>query len=191
MYLDLIFVNKSVVVLFCKIFQDWPGWKEMAAASGRGSHSSKLRNSGCKRTISDLKQYKREWCKTVNVSSWKIIYFSPGLVWNFEQDMKVLVTVILRHICYLLNIGEGKFSLSLPQDLTVKDFFSMSYTFDSTLQLIFEGKFRTLRQLNEVLVAVVVILLNNLKSFRKETFQFFWQFVLFRRYWKSILTLPL
>ena len=96
--------------------------------------------------------------------------------------MKVLVTVILRHICYLLNIGEGKFSLSLPQDLTVKDFFSMSYTFDSTLQLIFEGKFRTLRQLNEVLVAVVVILLNNLKSFRKETFQFFWQFVLFRRY---------
>ena len=47
--------------------------------------------------------------------------------------MKVLVTVILRHICYLLNIGEGKFSLSLPDDLTVKDFFSVSYTFDSTL----------------------------------------------------------
>ena len=42
------------------------------------------------------------------------------------------------------------------------------------LAFIFEGKFRILCQLNEVLVAVVVILLNNLKSFRKETFfQFF------------------
>ena len=118
LYLDLIFVNKSVV-LFCRIFQDWPGRKEMRAASGRGSHGGKLRNSGCKRTISDLKQYKRKWCKTVNVFSSKIIYFSPRLVWHSKQDMKVLVTAILRHICYLLNIGEGKFSFSLPGDLSV------------------------------------------------------------------------
>ena len=42
------------------------------------------------------------------------------------------------------------------------------------LTYIFGGEFRILRQLNKVLVAVVVILLNNLKSFRKETFfQFF------------------
>ena len=95
----------------------------MAAASGRGSHGSKLRNSGSKRTISDLKQYKREWCKTVNVFPSKTIYFSPGLVWNSKQDIKVLVTAILRHICYLLNIREGKFSFSLPDDLTIEDFF--------------------------------------------------------------------
>lgn len=44
------------------------------------THFHILRNSGCKRTISDLKQYKREWCKTVNVFSSKIIYFTPGLV---------------------------------------------------------------------------------------------------------------
>lgn len=113
--------------------------KEMPAASSRGSHGSKLRNSGCKRTISDLKQYKREWCKTVNVFPSKTIYFSPGLVWNSKQDIKVLVTAILRHICYLLNIREGKFSFSLPDDLTVEDFFSMTYIYDCVLHLFFKG----------------------------------------------------
>ena len=143
----------------------------MPAASGRGSHGSKLRNSGCKRTISDLKQFKREWCKTVNVFSSKIIYFSPGLVWNSKQDIKVLVTAILRHICYLLNIREGKFSFSLPDDLTIEDFFFFNELYLwLSLAFIIEGKFKILCQLNEVLVAVVVILLNNLKSFRKETF---------------------
>lgn len=110
-----------------------------AAASGRGSHGSKLRNSGCKRTISDLKQYKREWCKTVNVFSSKIIYFIPGLVWNSKQDIKVIVTAILQHICYLLNIREGKFSFSLSDDLTVEDFFSMSYIYHCILHLFLKG----------------------------------------------------
>ena len=36
--------------------------------------------------------------------------------------MSVPVTAISRHICYLLNIG-GKFCFSLPEDLTVKDYF--------------------------------------------------------------------
>ena len=180
-----------LLFFYSTTFQDWPGWKEMAAASGRGSHGSKLRNSGCKRTISDLKQYKREWCKTVNVFSSKIIYFSPGSVWNSKRDMKVLVTAILRDICYLLNIREGNFCFSLPDDLTVKDFFFNELYLWLYLAFIFEGKFRILCQLNEVLVAVVVILFNNLKSFRKQTFQIFWQFLLLRRYWKCILTLPI
>ena len=37
--------------------------------------------------------------------------------------MNVLVTAISRHICYLLNIGLGMFCFSLPEDLTVKDYF--------------------------------------------------------------------
>ena len=36
--------------------------------------------------------------------------------------MSVPVTVISRHICYLLNIG-GKFCFSLPENLTIKDYF--------------------------------------------------------------------
>ena len=98
--------------------------------------------------------------------------------------MKVLVTVILRHICYLLNIREGKFSFSLPDDLTIRGFFFNELYLWLYLTYIFGGEFRILRQLNKVLVAVVVILLNNLKSFRKETFfQFF-----FRNfsYWEDI-----
>ena len=35
----------------------------MAAASGRGGHGGKRRNSGRKKTISDLKQCKKEWFK--------------------------------------------------------------------------------------------------------------------------------
>ena len=35
----------------------------MADASGGGGHGGKRRNSGRKKTISDLKQYKREWFK--------------------------------------------------------------------------------------------------------------------------------
>ena len=38
--------------------------------------------------------------------------------------MSVLVTAISRHICHLLNIGEGKFCFSLPEDLTVRDYFT-------------------------------------------------------------------
>ena len=33
------------------------------------------------------------------------------------------MTATSRHICYLLDIGEGKFCFSLPEDLTVKDYF--------------------------------------------------------------------
>ena len=36
--------------------------------------------------------------------------------------MNVLVTAISRHVRYLLNIG-GKSCFSLPDDLTVKDYF--------------------------------------------------------------------
>lgn len=39
--------------------------------------------------------------------------------------MNVLVTAISRHVRHLLNIaiGEGKSCFSLPDDLTVKDYF--------------------------------------------------------------------
>ena len=37
--------------------------------------------------------------------------------------MNVLVTAISRHVCHLLNIGEGKSCFSLPDNLTVKDDF--------------------------------------------------------------------
>ena len=37
--------------------------------------------------------------------------------------MIVPVTAISRHFCFLFNIGEGKFCFSLPEDLTVKDYF--------------------------------------------------------------------
>ena len=40
--------------------------------------------------------------------------------------MKVIVTAISRHICYLLNIGEGKFWFSLPDELTVKEVFDVN-----------------------------------------------------------------
>ena len=43
------------------------------------------------------------------------------------------------------------------------------------LAYIFGGKFRILRLLNKVLFAVVVILLDNLKSFRKEDFVSFFR----------------
>ena len=36
--------------------------------------------------------------------------------------MSVLATAISQDICYLLNIG-GKFCFSLPEDLTVKEYF--------------------------------------------------------------------
>ena len=48
---------------FCRIFQDWPGQKNMVAASGLGGHGGRRRNSGRKKSIPDLKQYKRDWFK--------------------------------------------------------------------------------------------------------------------------------
>ena len=95
----------------------------MAAASGRGGHGGKRRNSGRKKTISDLKQCKREWFKNLQRTFLEIIYFSRGLQRNSRQDVNVLVTAISRHVRYLLNIGEGKSCFSLPDDLTVKDYF--------------------------------------------------------------------
>ena len=56
--------------------------------------------------------------------------------------MSVLVTAISRHICYLLNIG-GRFCFSLPEDLTVKDFFCI---FMIVPCLYFYRKFRILRR---------------------------------------------
>ena len=95
----------------------------MAAANGRCGHGSKRRNSGRKKTISDLKQCKREWFKNLQRTFLEIIYFSRGLQRNSRQDVNVLVTAISRHVRYLLNIGEGKSCFSLPDDLTVKDYF--------------------------------------------------------------------
>ena len=80
----------------------------MAAASGRGGHGGKRRNSGRKKTISDLKQCKKEWFKNLQRTFLEIIYFSRGLQRNSRQDVNVLVTAISRHVRYLLNIGEGK-----------------------------------------------------------------------------------
>ena len=95
----------------------------MAAASGRGGHGGKRKNSGRKKTISDLKQCKREWFRNLQRTFLEIIYFSRGLQRNLRQDVNVLVTAISRHVCHLLNIGEGKSCFSLPDDLTVKDYF--------------------------------------------------------------------
>ena len=95
----------------------------MAAASGRCGHGGKRRNSGRKKTISDLKQCKREWFKNLQRTFLEIIYFSRGLQRNSRQDVNVLVTAISRHVRHLLNIGEGKSCFSLPDDLTVKDYF--------------------------------------------------------------------
>ena len=95
----------------------------MAAASGRGGHGGKRRNSGRKKTISDLKQCKREWFKNLQRTFLEIIYFSRSLQRNSRQDVNVLVTAISRHVRHLLNIGEGKSCSSLPVDLTVKDYF--------------------------------------------------------------------
>ena len=81
----------------------------MAAASGRGGHGGKRRNSGRKKkTISDRKQCKREWFKNLQRTFLEIIYFSRSLQRNSRQDVNVLVTAISRHVRYLLNIGEGK-----------------------------------------------------------------------------------
>ena len=91
----------------------------MAAASGRGSQ----KNSGRKKTISDLKQFKREWFKNFRRTFLEIIYLSRGLQRNLRQDVNVLVTAISRHFCHLLNIGEGKSCFSLPDDLSVKYYF--------------------------------------------------------------------
>ena len=63
---------------------------------------------GRKKTISDLKQCKREWFKNLQRTFLEIIYFSRGLQRNSRQDVNVLVTAISRHVRYLLNIGEGK-----------------------------------------------------------------------------------
>ena len=95
----------------------------MAAASGRCGHGGKRRNSGRKKTISDLKQCKREWFTNLQRPFLEIIYFSRGLQRNSRQDVNVLVTAISRHVRHLLNIGEGKSCFSLPDDLTVKDYF--------------------------------------------------------------------
>ena len=62
-----------------------------------------------------------------DVFSAKKIHFSRGLQQDKRKDMSVLVTAISRHICYLLNI-EGKFCFSLPEDLTVKDYFCIFMT---------------------------------------------------------------
>ena len=61
-----------------------------------------------KKTISDVKQCKREWFKNLQRTFLEIIYFSRGLQRNSRQDVNVLVTAISRHVRYLLNIGEGK-----------------------------------------------------------------------------------
>ena len=91
-----------------KTFKIDPAKKKMAAARGRGGHGGKRRNSGRKKTISDLKQCKREWFKNLQRTLLEIIYFSRGLQRNSRQDVNVLVTAISRHVRYLLNIGEGK-----------------------------------------------------------------------------------
>ena len=106
-----------------EFFKIAPAKKKMAAASGRGGHGGKRRNSGRKKTISDLKQCKKEWFKNLQRTFLEIIYFSRGLQRNSRQDVNVLVTAISRHVRHLLNIGEGKSCFSLPDDLTVKDHF--------------------------------------------------------------------
>ena len=76
-----------------------------------------------KKTISDLKQCKREWFENLQRTFLEIIYFSRSLQRISRQGVNVLVTAILRHFRHLLNIGEGKSCFSLPDDLTVKDYF--------------------------------------------------------------------
>jgi len=90
----------------------------MASTSG-GSHGGKRRNLGRKGTISDLKNYKQEWFNPTNVFVWKTEYFSRGLKQNSRQDMQLVATVSLLHICCHLNIEESKFCFSLRDDLKV------------------------------------------------------------------------
>ena len=48
---------------FCRIFQDCSGKNKMAATSGGAGDGRKRQNSGRKRTIFDVKQYKKDWFK--------------------------------------------------------------------------------------------------------------------------------
>ena len=94
----------------------------MAAASGRGGQ----RNSGRKKNDfwpETVQKVKREWFKDHQRTFLEIIYFSRGLQRHSRQDVNVLMTAISRHVRHLLNIGEGKSCFSLPDDLTVKDYF--------------------------------------------------------------------
>ena len=66
----------------------------MAAASGRGGHGGKRRNSGRKKTISDLKQCKREWFKNLQrtflenniFQSWLTAKFEAGCECSSDSD---------------------------------------------------------------------------------------------------------
>ena len=95
----------------------------MAAAKGQRRPEeleSQKKNDFWPETVQKVK---REWFKDLQRTFLEIIYFSRGLQRNSRQDVNVLVTAISRHVRHLLNIGEGKTCFSLPDDLTVKDYF--------------------------------------------------------------------
>ena len=92
----------------------------------RAGYGSKRRNSGRKKTISDLKQCKREWFNNFQRTFLENNMLQSWLTAKFE--LNVLVTAISRHVRDLLNIGEGKSCFSLPEDLTVKDYFCYTKT---------------------------------------------------------------
>ena len=116
--------RSSRLAKFCRIFQDWPakkGWRlQLAEAAMAVNEATWV----AKKRFLTWNIAKESGLKIFNVLSSKtIIYFSRDLQRNLKQDVNVLVTAISRHVRYLLNIGEGKSCFSLPDDLTVKDYF--------------------------------------------------------------------
>ena len=94
-------------------------------------HGNKQRNSGHKKTISELKQYKLQWFKNRRRIFGEKNIFQSWLGAKYEAGYECLVTAISRHFCYLLNI-RGKFCFSLLEDITVKDYAYLRM-FDRTL----------------------------------------------------------
>ena len=72
---------------FCRICQDCFGKNKMRLQLVEPALMVKRYNSGRKRTISDVKHYKRDWFKRhKRVFLERIRYSSRGLVWNWRQD---------------------------------------------------------------------------------------------------------
>ena len=64
-----------------------------------------------------LKTTSKNGLNPTNVFVWKTEYFSRSLKKNSRQDMQLVATVSLLHICCHLNIEESKFCFSLRDDL--------------------------------------------------------------------------
>ena len=91
------------------IFQDLTRLKK-AAASGRGGHRGKRRNSGRqkKKTISDLKRCKREWFQNLQRSFLENNIFQSWLTTKFEAEDYFCQWVIFMIIFMTLSRRQAK-----------------------------------------------------------------------------------